>query len=633
MSELGVSFASGSERVAMRFTFEDGFVEGVPAANERRIIDSYLLPYVAKPVKPKLSSTVMLVRDVDLAAPGYRVENGCLPKDFPSGENVEVFMLRRAKTMVFAPDAVVFPGGSVDARDANPDLPWFGPSPSEWSALMGCPEEDARLAIAAAAREVFEESGVLLAGPNGNELAVRSDISEWDEARAKLSRHELSFAEFLIDNGLMLRTDLFGLVSDLQTPSDEPRRYDTYFFSALMPDGQVADGNTSEAQVADWVTPARAVAEADAGRWKLMPPTLMNLTQIAKAKDAASFVQTRRKVSKCTLHVEYLDGAGERPVLRWRATDVLRGCRSDYDSAGEYVFPQGFIKDEAPWTGGWVHSRIYCHLCDNAGPMTYTGTNTWIVLGPSPEFSAEESFGESSQFKRSCCVVDPASEEEAQKVFSWCEERNLAIGAVLTTHHHADHSAGAALLAQMANCPWLSWENGLIKDAIALEPKESRILGWLNPGSGELWPSGLPRLGVVYVPGHTFDSLAFVVEGTMCAITGDILFRQGPTVLKGADGNLEQYFKSLDKLQGLVRRAKAKMFLTGHGWPIRQCHRIIDASRTHRETRLDAIRRAIDEGVEPNPEAIVDKVYVGIDPKLRDAALQSVAFQLNYLGF
>lgn len=617
----------------MRFTFEDGFVEGVPGAGERRIIDNYLLPYVAKPVKPKLSSTVMLVRDADCVESGNRVEPEKMPHDFHDNQNVEVFMLRRAKTMAFAPDAVVFPGGSVDVRDANPMLPWFGPAPSEWANLMGCLEGDARLAIVAAAREVFEESGVLLAGPDGGKLAAQADIPEWDEARASLARHELSFAEFLISNGLMLRTDLLGLVSNLQTPANEPRRYDTYFFSALMPDGQVADGNTSEAQVADWVTPARAVAEADAGKWKLMPPTLMNLTQIAKAEDAAGFVQTRRRVSKCTLHVEYEDDAGERPVLRWRISDVLQGCRSDYDSEGSYLFPKGFVEDASPWEGGWVHSRIYCHLCDNPGPMTYAGTNTWVVLGPSPEFAAEESFGESAQFRRSCCVVDPASEEEAGRVFAWCEERNLAIKAVLTTHHHADHASGAQALSQMADCPWLSWENGLIKDALVFEPKESRILGWLNPGSGELWPSGLPRLGVVYVPGHTYDSLAFVVEGTMCAITGDILFRQGPTVLKGEDGDLDQYFKSLDKLQGLVRRAKAKMFLTGHGWPIRQCHRIIDASREHREARLGAIKQAIDEGTAPEPGPIVDKVYEGLDPKLRDAALQSVAFQLDYLGF
>ena len=686
----------------MRIRFEEGLVEARPGRNERKIIDSYQLLPQTRPVKPRLSASVLLVRDADPdAADGkrnrsYRIGGidpdgieapSKYPTDFTQSQNIEVFMLGRASTMAFAPNAVVFPGGGVDKRDATPNLPWFGPSLAEWAALMNCPEDDARLAIVAAAREVFEEAGVLLAGSDGaSTVSTAADPGKWNELRGSLARHEISFAEVLIENKLMLRTDLLGLVSNLQTPQNEPRRYDTYFFSALMPDGQQADGNTSEATIADWTTPARVVAEADAGKWKLMPPTLINLTRLAQASDAKSFVQTRRKVSKCTFHVEYDDELGERPVLRWRETDELVGCRSDYDASGEYLPPQGFIGDSKDWRGGWVHSRIYCLLNANPSPMTYTGTNTWIVLGPSPEFSAADSFGAAASFERKCAIVDPGVAEEVPAIIEWCRARNLHIAAVLTTHYHADHTSGAASLARETQSPWFFWpvaeeldvqdpggKSGVcasgaecaearrvaessdaaqvaegkaslrLVDAMqASQASKSRQAplrriplkeGVLEPGKTEAWAEGLPVLEVLHTPGHSSDSVSFVVEGTMHAITGDLLFSQGPTVLKKPDGNLGDYLESLDAVQHLVRDAKAKVLLPGHGLPIRQCHRIINATREHRLSRLNEIKAALEAGVSPTPEAIVEHVYKGIDAGLLAPALASAAFQLEYLGF
>ena len=104
-------------------------------------------------------------------------------------------------------------------------------------------------------------------------------------------RHELSFAEFLIEMELVIRTDLIGLVSNICTPPHVSKRFDTFFFAALLPEGQTPDDRTTEATVADWVTPAYAMREADADRWKIVPPTVYNLTRLAAAKSAASFVE------------------------------------------------------------------------------------------------------------------------------------------------------------------------------------------------------------------------------------------------------------------------------------------------------------------------------------------------------
>ena len=105
---------------------------------------------------PRLSSTVMLLRDKASGASGF-----------------QVFMQQRASTMAFVPDAVVFPGGSFDPVDDAHDIPWEGPNVSEWASLMGCDEETARRALVTAAREVFEETGVL--------LARRADGADFDD--------------------------------------------------------------------------------------------------------------------------------------------------------------------------------------------------------------------------------------------------------------------------------------------------------------------------------------------------------------------------------------------------------------------------------------------------------------------
>ena len=211
-----------------------------------------------------------------------------------------MFMLRRVKTMEFVPDAVVFPGGRVDDRDSNPNLPWCGPAPAEWAELMGCTEDVARRVVVAAAREVFEECGVLLAGPDLSIWWCRIERIFLVEDRSNGSGKTITtaFADMLILRGLVLRTDLLGLISNFCTPEFETKRYDTFFFSAFMPEGQVADGETSEAQIADWVTPAYAMRAGDAGNWLVLAPTVYNLTCIASAQNAKEFVETRRRLTR-----------------------------------------------------------------------------------------------------------------------------------------------------------------------------------------------------------------------------------------------------------------------------------------------------------------------------------------------
>lgn len=215
---------------------------------------------------PRASSTVMLLREAGDAG-------------------VEVFVLRRASSMAFAAGMVAFPGGGVDPRDADPGVPWSGPTPQEWAGRLGVEEAVARELVIAAAREVFEECGVLLAGPGPHEVVADLTDPSWDRHRERLLDRSQSFGEMLTDLRLVLRTDLLALRAHWITPTCEPRRYDTWFFAARMPEGQVADARTSEAERVAWTSPADLLAEQAAGREVMLPPTQVMAEQLRDVDD------------------------------------------------------------------------------------------------------------------------------------------------------------------------------------------------------------------------------------------------------------------------------------------------------------------------------------------------------------
>lgn len=221
-------------------------------------------------VAPRSAATVMILRE---RWPG-----------------VDVFMLRRVATMAFAPRMMVFPGGGVDPRDADPGLPWAGPSPKEWGRTLVADEPTARALVVAAAREVFEECGVLLAGADADTVVGDVGGPQWRAERAALLSHEASLAQVLIRRGLVLRTDLLRARARWITPEFEPKRYDTRFFAALLPAGQIADGQTSEADHADWADPARLLRDYASGAVMMLPPTVVCVEQLAAALSAGDFM-------------------------------------------------------------------------------------------------------------------------------------------------------------------------------------------------------------------------------------------------------------------------------------------------------------------------------------------------------
>ena len=224
----------------------------------------------------KLSSTVMLLR--------------------PGTDGPEVFVLRRAATMAFAADMIAFPGGGVDARDADPGVPGTGPDPELWAERLHTNQHRARELVIAAAREVFEECGVLLAGPDAQSVVADLTDRVWDQEREALLARDQSFAELLMRRGLVLRTDLLELVAHWITPEAEPKRYDTAFFVAALPEGQVADDRSSESAAIRWAVPAALLTEHDAGSLLMLPPTRVMIEKLARAQDLTEALSGARQV-------------------------------------------------------------------------------------------------------------------------------------------------------------------------------------------------------------------------------------------------------------------------------------------------------------------------------------------------
>jgi 8-oxo-dGTP pyrophosphatase MutT (NUDIX family) len=217
-----------------------------------------------------------------------------LLRDGPDG--LLVYMLRRVSSMKFAPGAYVFPGGSVDPRDTDISVGWAGSSPAEWGAAFDAGEALARELVCAAVRETFEESGVLLAGPAEDAIVPDTSGDDWEADRQALLDRTLSLAEMLARRGLVLRADLLRPWAHWITPEIEVRRYDTRFFVAALPAGQrTRDVSTESDQVA-WLRPALALDAAHRGEMRLLPPTLVTLTELSAYDSVAAVLTAQRTV-------------------------------------------------------------------------------------------------------------------------------------------------------------------------------------------------------------------------------------------------------------------------------------------------------------------------------------------------
>lgn len=247
-------------------------------------------------------------------------------------------------------------------------------------------------------------------------------------------------------------------------------------------------------------------------------------------------------------------------------------------------------------------------LCDNPSVMTLDGTNTWILRAPGREEAV---------------VIDPGPKD-----FKHLKRVAKAAGTValtLVTHRHGDHTAGLA-----------RWEK-LTRSPIRAFAAQYCINTATPLAGGEVIEVAGLRIEVLHTPGHTADSLSFLVDWDGAeggaVVSGDTLLGRGTTVLDAKDGTLADYLGSLESLSTV---GGGRVLLPGHGPDLPDTGPVVAAYAAHRRERLQQVRAALDDmgvsAAEAKPMKVVKRVYRDVNKKAWPAARSSVKVQLDYLA-
>ncbi|MBV8929851.1 MAG: MBL fold metallo-hydrolase, partial [Mycobacteriaceae bacterium] len=182
------------------------------------------------------------------------------------------------------------------------------------------------------------------------------------------------------------------------------------------------------------------------------------------------------------------------------------------------------------------------------------------------------------------------------------------------SHRHEDHTGGIDKIVGLTGATVRSVGSGFLRG----------LGGPLT--DGEIIDAAGLQIRVMATPGHTADSVSFVLDDAV--LTADTVLGRGTTVIDNEDGSLGAYLESLRRLRGLGARA----VLPGHGPDLPDLEAVADMYLTHRQERLDQIRAALAAlGDDASVRQIVEYVYTDVDEKLWDAAEWSVQAQLDYL--
>jgi 8-oxo-dGTP pyrophosphatase MutT (NUDIX family) len=268
-------------------------------------------------------------------------------RDGPAGP--EVFMVRRHEDTAFMGGAHVFPGGRVDAADGDADESWCDGIPHATIQLDGLEKSEAVAYHVAAARELFEEAGVLLARhPDGDfvSLAGTADHERLKQDRARVHEAQTTLRAVIERERLRLALDALVLFAHWVTPPVDTRQFDTRFFMTRVPPHQTPAHDDTETTHSLWARPTDAIAQSMKGEIVLPPPTwstLRELEPFESVKDALAWARRRTVVRRMPKAIEqdghrmlllpgdplHPDPPGDDPPLETRFVLVDRRWRAE----------------------------------------------------------------------------------------------------------------------------------------------------------------------------------------------------------------------------------------------------------------------------------------------------------------
>lgn len=486
--------------------------------------------------KPKDAAAVILLR----------------PDTDPS--NPEVYLVKRSTRLAFLGGFQAFPGGQLEANDAE-------------ARVENCADQERAAMISCAARELFEEVGVLLAR-GAQTLTSGQRASLFDDLESK----RMTWSELLGHYGLHLDGNDFTFAGRWVTPPFAPRRFDTWFFLAKCPAKQQPKvTEDSELESGEWIAARTAYAKWERSEVIAVPPVLHALKTLAGGltndlvERFLSVPQARREPTR---RIEFLP---------------------------HYICFPVRTKTLPPAT----HTN--CYLIYNSSEI--------LAIDPGSPFEDE-------QRALADCVDDLIGEGKT-------------VREIILTHVHPDHVAGVNALndhlqvKQMARVPVaahrLTAESLKNQFSVDRHIEDDEVL--------ELNGEPSIKLRALYTPGHARGHLCFYDERTGALLSGDNIVGFGSVLIDPPEGNMRDYLNSLERMRAPPNLA---VLFGGHGPAIANPYQKIDEYITHRRQREELILAAVRDGAS-TPGEIVARAYTDVSAKAHAMAERAVVAHLEKL--
>jgi len=502
--------------------------------------------------------------------------------------NPEVFWVKRSTKLAFLGGFYAFPGGQRETSDGE-------------ARVENCDDAERAAMISCAAREVFEEVGVLLA-PGSETLTAGQRVSLLDD----LESQRMSWPELLRHYGLHLDADDFTFVGRWVTPPFAPRRFDTWFFLANCPARQNPNVHRhTEPSLTVPTQPRCSFGDPGVGLLPRDPGEQARVTGDAEL-ESGEWIAAREAYAKW----ERSEVLAVPPVLHALKTltdgltdDLVRRFLSIPNAHRQPVRRIEF------------RPNYICFPVRTPTKPPATHTNCYLV------YSSTE-----------ILVIDPGSPyEDEQAALAACVDDLIAAGRIVReivlTHVHPDHVAGVNALndhlQKTRRVPVAA--HRLTAEGLHDQLKIDRYI----EDDEVLELNGEPRISLraLYTPGHARGHLCFHDERTGALITGDNIVGFGSVLIDPPEGNMRDYLATL-------RRMRALPYLTvlfgGHGPAVASPYEKMDEYIAHRLQREQLILAAVRDGSSTTKEIVV-QVYSDVSPKAHAMAERSVLAHLEKL--
>ncbi len=511
----------------------------------------------------------------------------------------EVFMLQRTRSAIFLPGAYVFPGGALDPDDGSARAlrRVLGLTDAQASTRLGLASGGLAYWVAAA-RECFEESGILLAWDARGAPVDPERAAALEQLRAPLNAGSLLFSELLEREDLYVPGQEIAYYSHWITAPGRPRRFSTRFFVACAPPGQHGAHDRSETVHSAWVSPREALERDQRKEIELIFPTRSTLSDLAPFRTPREAFEHAKNLGDIEVNAACwaLDHEGSERLFRRTDPPYFEIHWSDPEEKGDtcFVIQPGIAKR--------LDQYVTRLTAPNPGAMTGPGTNSYLV-------GADE-----------LAVIDPGPAIDSH-IARLVEAGAGRIRWILTTHTHVDHSPATAALkaatgAQVLGMP--APRHGNQDQGY----KADRVLA-----DGEKLALGSLHLRVLHTPGHASNHLCYLLEETRMLFTGDHVMQGSTVVINPPDGDMRVYLASLEKLLA----EDVAILAPGHGYLIGAPHKEVKRLIAHRLAREAKVAAALERRGDATLEELLPDVYEDVSPRLHPVAARSLSAHLDKL--